>query len=74
MCKLLIDNNVALNNQDWNGRTGLHGAALNGHIQIVRLLLSHGADTNIQNDWGKTALMEAEREGHEEIVSELSNL
>ncbi len=39
-----------------NRRNALHLAALNGHKEIVELLLSHGADINEKDDAGKTAL------------------
>ena len=38
------------------GNTSLILASLNGHIDIVRVLLEHHADPNIQNNNGKTAI------------------
>jgi len=35
-----------------DGSTPLHGAAYFGHAQVVRLLLQHGARTNLRNNWG----------------------
>ncbi|MGL4652687.1 ankyrin repeat domain-containing protein [Cetobacterium sp.] len=43
-------------------------ASQNGHIEIVKLLLEYGADTNIQTDTGATALGFASQNGHIEIV------
>ncbi|XP_068994367.1 KN motif and ankyrin repeat domain-containing protein 1a isoform X1 [Embiotoca jacksoni] len=50
------------------GQTGLMLAVSHGRMDMVRALLSHGADVNIQDDEGSTALMCASEHGHVEIV------
>ncbi|CAL8316998.1 unnamed protein product [Boreogadus saida] len=46
-----------LETQNWKGLTCLHVASLNGHLQLVKLLMKKGADLNIQEGTsGKTAL------------------
>uniref|UniRef100_A0A3Q3KJ45 Uncharacterized protein n=1 Tax=Monopterus albus TaxID=43700 RepID=A0A3Q3KJ45_MONAL len=46
-----------LETQNWRGLACLHLAALNGHHQIMKLLMKKGADLNIQEGTsGKTAL------------------
>ena len=45
--EFLIDNNAAVNASDAEGCTPLHGAAMLGHIEIIRLLIARGADVNI---------------------------
>ncbi|CAL8314365.1 unnamed protein product [Lota lota] len=46
-----------LETQNWKGLTCLHVATLNGHLQLVNLLMKKGADLNIQEGTsGKTAL------------------
>ena len=56
------------------GNTPLHVAALNGYIDIVRLLLEQpGIDTTRINNEGKTALDLAREKGHSEIAQLLEN-
>lgn len=42
-----------------SGQTPLHWAVLGGHIDVIRLLLSHGADLEAKNAYGGTALGQA---------------
>lgn len=42
-----------------SGKTPLHWSVLGGHIQIIGLLLSHGADLEAKNAYGGTALGQA---------------
>ncbi|XP_071482918.1 ankyrin repeat and KH domain-containing protein mask-like, partial [Diadema antillarum] len=48
--------------------TPLMEAASAGHVDLVKLLLEYGADTNAQSSAGNTPLMYACNGGHEEIV------
>jgi hypothetical protein len=60
---------VNVKTKDKDGRTALMGAAMNGHAEIVRILLDEGAEVNIKDKYGSTALMAAARYGHKEIVN-----
>ena len=51
-----------------SGFTLLMGAANNGHERVVKLLIRHGAELNLQNSGGGTALMLAASNGHERVV------
>ena len=51
------------------GWTALHLAALNGHLDIVSILLNKGASSSIRNREGKTALDIAREEGQERIAA-----
>jgi len=51
---------AALNAPNKSGNTALHWAALNGHVDILVVLLQHGADPSILNSAGHDALFEAE--------------
>lgn len=44
---------------NYSGRTALIYASRYGYIEIVRALISRGADSNIQDGYGMTALMHA---------------
>ncbi|CAN9503111.1 unnamed protein product [Ophioblennius macclurei] len=50
------------------GQTALHLAVRHGRVVMVRLLLSFGADANIQDTQGTTALMFASERGHTHIA------
>ncbi len=50
------------------GFTPLHEAAQRGHVEMVLLLLDHGADTLARTDAGKTALDLGREHGHGDIA------
>lgn len=50
------------------GQTALHLAVRHGRVVMVRLLLSCGADTNLQDREGATALMFTAERGHTHIA------
>nr|XP_022903921.1 ankyrin repeat and sterile alpha motif domain-containing protein 1B-like isoform X1 [Onthophagus taurus] len=56
------------NVQDSSGYTSLHHAALNGHREIVRLLLEHDASINIVDSKGSTPLHLAAWSGNADIA------
>lgn len=51
-----------------SGQTALHLAVRHGRVVMVRLLLSCGADANVQDGQGNTALMFASERGHTHIA------
>jgi len=50
------------------GNTPLHWAALNGHLESVKLLIQSGADVTIINKAGHDAVFEAEINDKTEVV------
>ncbi|XP_029680078.1 ankyrin repeat and KH domain-containing protein 1-like [Formica exsecta] len=56
------------NVEDRGDCTGLMKAASAGHVDIVSLLIAHGADVNAQSTTGNTPLMYGCAGGHEEVV------
>ncbi|XP_044076805.1 KN motif and ankyrin repeat domain-containing protein 4-like [Siniperca chuatsi] len=65
--KLMELGNVHIRSSQ-TGQTALHLAVRHGRVVMVRLLLSRGADANIQDSQGTTALMFASERGHTHIA------
>jgi ankyrin repeat protein len=58
-----------VNTKNSEGNTSLHWAVLNGHYDVVKLLLENGADVDIKNESKHDALYLAEQQKHEKIMS-----
>jgi hypothetical protein len=63
----LIERGANVNARD-HGQTPFLRAAQNGHLQVMRLLMEHGADIDAQDDDGRTALMIAAGAADPEMV------
>ena len=59
IAEFLIKIGADVNARQQTGSTPLHGAAFYGHESIVKLLLEHGCDPKIKNNYGNTAAEEA---------------
>lgn len=60
-----------INIQIDSGLTALHLACMHGYVDIVRMLLSHFARTDITDDERYTPAMHAEIMGHTEVLPHL---
>jgi ankyrin repeat protein len=52
--ELLLEQGLSINGIDANGRTALHGAALQGYDDVIKYLVSKGADLNVKDKGGFT--------------------
>jgi len=57
-----------------NGDSGLHAAALFGHVPVVKQLISAGADPTLRNQDGATPLQLAQQARQTAVVEYLSCL
>lgn len=70
IARVLLNSGAPVNLQpDTSSPLGL--ASLNGHLEMVLLLIEHGANIEEINEDGYTPLMEAVQEGHTDVVSVL---
>ncbi|HLK55779.1 MAG TPA: ankyrin repeat domain-containing protein [Chthonomonadaceae bacterium] len=70
--KLLLDAGADIHATGHAGATALSSAAFSGNVEMVRLVVSHGADVNNNDDWrGRTAIMAAAEYGHYAAVDYL---
>ena len=60
-----------LDAQQTGGFTALHEAALHADVELIDLLLQHGASTGVRSDDGRTPADLARSEGHDEIAKQL---
>lgn len=68
--KLIEQEKYDVNDQDNAGNTALHEAALNGHLDLVKLLINNGANVNVQSYemLKDTPLIDASANGHLDVV------
>ncbi|KAK1721111.1 ankyrin repeat-containing domain protein, partial [Colletotrichum lupini] len=65
--------NIKALNADREGKTGLHMACIQGHCDVVDVLLSRHEAPELRDRFGCTPLWHACRGGHEEIVEYLAD-
>ncbi|KAF7132992.1 hypothetical protein RHSIM_Rhsim09G0005200 [Rhododendron simsii] len=66
---LLDDGGIDVNSIDLDGRTALHIAACEGHVEVVKLLLTRKANIDARDRWGSTAAADAKYYGHVEVYN-----
>jgi ankyrin repeat protein len=70
LTEYLINKGININDVQKCGSTALHGAAYYGQTLIVQLLIDHGIDTSIKNDYGHTAADEAKTPFIKELITD----
>ncbi len=72
--ELLLEKGAEVNVQGTlEGFTALMTAAAEGQLEVVRILLLHGADTALEDKDGDTAESFASQNGHSDVVALLRN-
>lgn len=72
--ELLLKSGADVNVQgSLEGFTALMTAAAEGQVEVVRLLLAHGAEPSLEDQDGDTARSFAQQHGHLEVVELLDN-
>jgi len=67
--KILLKQEIDLNQKDYSGINALHLASKYGHKEIAELLIEKGIDINQKDSEGQIALHFASENGHKEIVN-----
>jgi len=65
---ILVEGGALIDQQGEHGYTALQEAVEQGHIQIVKYLLSCGADKFIQNDIGLNSMDIGQQGKHTELI------
>lgn len=66
--KQCLDYGADVNFKHYDKRTALHLACVEGHLEIVQILLDAGAETDVEDRWGNTPLEEAAAGGWREVI------
>lgn len=74
IARVLIQHGANISSMDKDGKSVLMMAALNGELDLVKLLIYKGADFTLQSMHGKTALDFARAFDREKIVEYLDEL
>ncbi|HOT51462.1 MAG TPA: ankyrin repeat domain-containing protein, partial [Candidatus Hydrogenedentes bacterium] len=67
--QVFIGEGADINAADINGFTPLHIAAEQGHVRMVKLLMSRGANVNLRNSEGRTPLKIAQDSNNDEVAA-----
>lgn len=62
----------SVNTQDSKGRTAVHAAAFNNHVECMQLLLKYNANVNTVDNTGRTPIMVAANAGHSSVLGLLN--
>ena len=73
LTEYLLKKGINVNEVQRNGSTALHGAAYYGQELIIQLLIDHGIDVSIRNEFGHTAADEAKTSFIKELILNSNN-
>ena len=68
LLNIYLKKGINVNEVQKNGSTALHGAAFYGQELIIQLLIDHGIDISIKNEFGHTAADEAKTQHIKELI------
>src|SRR5262249_8224263 len=67
--QMLLEHGGEVNAADPRGRTALHGAAVSGHMKVMKVLLDYSADVRLRDHDGQTPLALARAKGHADAAA-----
>ncbi|XP_074185121.1 ankycorbin isoform X2 [Rhinolophus sinicus] len=71
VASLLGKKGASATKQDSEGKTAFHLAATKGHVECLRVMVTHGVDVTAQDTTGHSALHLAAKNNHHECVRKL---
>ncbi|XP_071588356.1 ankycorbin isoform X5 [Heliangelus exortis] len=71
VASLLGKKGASATKQDSEGKTAFHLAATKGHVECLRIMVTHGADVTAQDGAGHSALHLAAKNSHSDCVKRL---
>ncbi|XP_042546451.1 ankycorbin isoform X1 [Dipodomys spectabilis] len=71
VASLLGKKGASATKHDSEGKTAFHLAAAKGHVECLRVMLTHGVDVTAQDTTGHSALHLAAKNGHPECIKKL---
>ena len=70
----LVASGVNLDDADYDGRTCMHLAASEGHLNVVKYLIARKVMLNPQDRWGGTPYDDALRHDHKDVLTLLKSI
>lgn len=71
VASLLGKKGASATKQDSEGKTAFHLAATKGHVECLRVMVTHGVDVTAQDTAGHSALHLAAKNSHHEYIKKL---
>lgn len=71
VASLLGKKGTSATKQDSEGKTAFHLAAAKGHVECLKVMVTHGVDVTAQDSSGHSALHIAAKNGHPEYIKKL---